>query len=296
MSYRGSTRNPELPGGRTSRRTVFTLSVLLPFLSVFAPGVTSAACGPFDVDYALYGGKKLDIRKDVEVNGIEVTGKGKALEPDGDLMNPDPAPALPDLVPSTFPVFDSDSHNHIPDNGSGSLGEGTYHDVKPGENADFTFTTVGGTYQIEKIEAKKGATITFAPGDYFIEELKLKENTQLLISPAGPVRIYIKEKAEFGKQSQVNLGGSVANLQIYGYDDVDIKLKEEAKVSALIYSPDDKSKIEMEKEVEFRGMAVTAGEVKVGKEASFTFDAAVQSEVGSISTCVVPHARYLCRT
>ena len=292
---------PDASPGHGARWEIFGLLVVLLLFSVFATAKTYAACGPLDTSYAFSAGNDLDAKEVanvLEVNGNKVKGKGNALEPDGDLVNPPPAPNPPDLDPSAFPSFGGGSDIIIPRDGSGSTGEGTYRDIKIEDKADFSFATVGGTYQIEKLEVKKEATVTLAPGDYFIGELKLKDKAQLLISPAGTVRIYTNKKIEFGKQSQVNLGGSVADLQIYAYNDVVIKLMEKAKVSALIYSPFGNTNIEMEMGVEFRGMAVTAGEFKVkdkgkgkGKakeKIKITFDAAVQAEVGSISTCVVP--------
>jgi len=288
---------PEAPPGHGASCGFFGLLAALLLFSVFVTGKTHAACGPLDTSYSFSAGNNLDakkVAKVLEVNGNKVKGKGTALEPDGDLVNPPTPPVLPDLDPSAFPAFGGGNNINIPRNGSGSTGEGTYRDIKIDDRGDFLFTTVGGTYQIHKLEVKKEATVTLAPGDYFIGELKLKDKAQLLISPAGAVRIYTDRKIEFGKQSQVNPGGSVADLQIYAYANVDIKLKEKAKVSALIYSPFANTDIEMEMGVEFRGMAVTAGDFKVKEKGKvkdkikLTFDAAVQAEVGSISTCVVP--------
>ena len=288
MAARTDIRNKGVPPDSAFGYGIWGLLFSMLFVSFLTAGQVSAACGPLDTSYALYGANKLEVEKNTRVNGTRISGSGTALEPDADLVDPPTAPVLPDLDPSSFPSFGGGSDIVIPKNGSGSAGEGTYGEIKIEENAEFSFTAVDGTYLLDKLIVEKQVTVTLAPGDYFIRELTLQDGARLLTLPAGSVRIYTNTKIEFGKQSRVNTGDSVTDLQIYAYDNVDITIKENSRVSALIYSPFGNTKIDMEKNVRFRGMVSTLGEVKLGEGGRITFDAAVQAEVGSISTCVVP--------
>lgn len=266
-----------------TKKTAFATSLLLLF--IFAMAQASADCGSLPSDYAVYSDSKLEVKKNARVNGFAINGSGNALLPDGRRVSPSPSPALPDLDPASFPNFSGGGDLKIEKNQSGSTGDGTYKEIKVEERGSFSFTTVGGSYYIEKLKVGKHANLIMAPGIYFIEEFELEESAELNISPSGEVRIYSNKKVEFKKNTTVNDTGSITGLQIYGYQDVDIKIGQGSNVTGLLYSPFDKSKIEIDKNANFHGMAIAGDEVKIGQGARLRFDAADQAEVAALSTC-----------
>ena len=140
-------------------------------------GQLLADCGAIDPSYVAYGGSGLKISSSVTVNWNRISGRGYALQPDGQLVSQ--SPAFYKLDPTSFPNFNSGTSLKFGVDRSGKVAEGKYDTLAVGELGSLTFATVDGTYYIKQLYLDNEARVTFAPGIYFIEEMLLKEKGYL---------------------------------------------------------------------------------------------------------------------
>jgi hypothetical protein len=153
---------------------------------------------------------ELDIEGGSTVNGAAITGSGNALLSSGARSPWTPTAAA--LNPASFPVFSGSANAN-----STNVPGGTYASVAA-NTAGFTF--LGGTYFITNLNVN-ASSITLGPGDYFISNLSLPDNVTITVSPAGPVRLFLRGLEERDGVS-INAGGNPANLQIFLYGGGDI--------------------------------------------------------------------------
>jgi len=242
-------------------------------ITVFHDG---QSCGTIPADYPIYA-DSLHWHNDWIVNGNSVSGAGNAVQPDGMVVNA--TETLPPIVPAVFPPnnsnvdVDTDNINPVP--------AGAYDKVKMDAN---TSVFSGGTYYIKELEAGKNKIAQFAPGDYFIEEIDWDDGNEIIISPAGVVRIYIGNKLDVKDDALFNVGGATENLQIYVYDGAEAKFDDDNVINGLIYGGPN-TKIEMGDDNSLTGAIISDGEVRIHKKLNVTYTAGIQSAIGGIQLC-----------
>ncbi len=252
-----------------------------------------ADCGLIPSDYPVYAGDKLEVKKNVKVNGNGVAEgeykNDKAIDgSSGNIV--DWSPALPDLVPPSFPANSSavDVVLHSND----ALSTGAYRNVEVAKNS--TGVTFDGDANITKLTIKENSNVVFSPGTYFINELKAEKNVNISVATPGEVKIYIGNSFEIGDNSHVNDSGNVTNFQVYLYGGppkVKAKLKKNVNFTGFIFSPFKDTEIEIKKNSYIHGALLTAGKVELGEKGGnvqIIYTAADQTAIGGISTCPGP--------
>jgi len=261
--------------------------ILFWILLSLVPGVAAAVCGPIPSGYPVQAGSTLKVGKNSTVNnGLSTSNINGGSKYSGSLDAVDPGtgaivssgPGYPSLDPAAFPGTGST------DTSASTVSAGAYKKVTVADSSTMTFT--GGTYYIDKLNVGKSATANLAAGSYFINKLTLDDGARIVVSPSGPVRLYIGDKASIDKNTLINAAGAVGDLQVFLYPGADWGAKEGVTFIGVIYAPGAGSKIEFDKNADIRGALVTAGEVKLGQNTTLDFSAADQAAVGSVSTCV----------
>ena len=98
-----------------------------------------------------------------------------------------------------------------------------YDNIDVGQNDTISFSG-GGIVHIDKLEAERNATINFAAGTYFIDELILERGVNINVT-SSPVYIHVGTDANFGRDVDINQGGSVTDFILFLHDGVGIVLK-----------------------------------------------------------------------
>ncbi|MHB8916226.1 MAG: DUF6701 domain-containing protein [Thiobacillus sp.] len=267
------------------KRILVCLSVSL------VPGAAAAACGSIPSSYPVLSGSQLEVGKDSTVNnGTSTSNINGGAKYDGtlDAINPNTGAVIsasatfPSLDPATFPGTGSTNTS------ASTVSAGAYKKVTVADSSTTTFT--GGTYYIDKLDVGKSATANLAAGSYFINKLTLDDGARIVVSPSGPVRLYIGSKASMDKNTLINAAGTVADLQVFLYPGAEWDAANDVTFVGIVYAPGASSKIEFGKDSSIRGALVTAGEVKLDKGAELVFSAADQAAVGGVSTCVASTA------
>ncbi|MHB1186785.1 DUF6701 domain-containing protein [Thiobacillus sp.] len=265
--------------------------ILVCLLVFLIPGVAVAACGAVPSSSPVLAGSKLGVDSGSTVNnGTSTNNINGGAKYDGtlDAINPNTGAVIsasssfPSLDPATFPGTGST------DTSAATVGAGAYDDVTVADLSSTSFS--GGSYFIDKLDIGKSATVNLAAGSYFIKTLSLGDGSRIVVSPSGTVRLYIDSKATLDKNTLINAAGAVADLQVLLYPGADWDAANNVTFVGIVYAPDISSKIEFGKDASIKGALVTAGEVKLGKDANLIFSAADEAAVGGVSTCVAPAA------
>ena len=174
-------------------------------------------------------------------------------------------------IPSFQNSNDNDGDIDVGDEDSETVGNSNdfrFGEVKVGEEASLTFSSNESTYYFKKSwDVKKEATITLAPGDYWVkEDLVLGEEVNLVVSPAGTVRLFVKKSVTIKKESTINSGGSAGQLLIHALQD--IKLEEEVDFNGYLYS---KKNITIEKEVTLDGGISANKTIDIKEDATINY-------------------------
>lgn len=206
------------------------------------------------------------------VNGASVSGSGDALLGSG--ARTTRATTTAALNPPAFPSF-SGSANANTTNVSG----GTYASVSAG-SAGFAF--LGGTYYITNLNIN-ATTVTMGPGDYFVDNLSLPNNLVLTVSPAGPVRLFVKSINERTDLS-LNAGGNPENLQIFLYESGDVRLGDRFNVRGILFASGG-GRFRMGSDGSFTGAIVTTGRIEVGDDNAFAYSTSTQASVVGVAPC-----------
>lgn len=260
-------------------------TVLTGVFIVLIPGVSAAACGPTPATYPVSAGAKLEIGKDSTVNDGGITSKingGKEYKANPGAIDASTGgivsagSSYPGLDPAAFPGIGS------ADTSAATVVAGSYDDVTVDKSATTFFT--GGDYYVDKLDVGKSATVSLAAGRYFIDRLSLDDGAKITVS-SGLVQLYIGTDVSTGKNSSLNAAGAVADFQVFLYPGADWEADKNATFVGMIYAPGTSSTIEFDDGSTIRGALVTAGEVKLGKDAQLYYSAADQAAVGAVSTC-----------
>ncbi len=243
-------------------------------ITVFHDGT---ACGTIPADYPIYAAGGLHWHNDWVINGNKISGSGNALQPDGVLVTA--SQSLPAIVPATFPP--NTSNINVDTNSTNPVPAGDYDTVDM--KADISVFS-GGTYHIKTLKAKGKKDAYFAPGDYFIDQIDWDKENDIVISPAGVVRIFINTSFDVKDKANFNVGGATENLQIYVYDGAQVKFDNDNVVNGLIYGAPN-TKIEMGDNNSLTGAIISDGEVRIHKKLTVTYSAGMQAAIGSIELC-----------
>jgi len=234
-------------------------------------------CGTIPPDYPIYAAGGLHSHNDWTINGNNISGSGNALQPDGVLTTV--SQTLPAIFPLTFPP--NSSTTDINTNATNPVAAGSYDTVTMNAN---TSVFTGGTYHIKTLKAKKKKDAQFAPGDYFIDTLDWDNENDIVISPVGVVRIFIKTLLDVKDKANFNVGGAAENLQIYLYDGAVADFNNKNVVNGLIYGGSG-SAIEFKDDTNLTGAIISDGSVTIHKNLTLTYTAAMQTAIGSVDTC-----------
>jgi MSHA biogenesis protein MshQ len=260
-------------------------TILACVLIGLTPGTAAAACGPIPSSYPVLSGDKLEVGKDSTVNNGTATSGingGSKYEGSLDAINAgdgtivSASATYPSLDPTIFPSTGST------DTSAATVAAGSYDDITVAQFSTTTFT--GGAYYIDKLAVGKSATVNLAAGRYFIDQLSLGDGARIVVS-SGPVQIYIGSEVSGDDDLSFNAAGAVADFQVFLYPGADWKVDKDASFVGIIYAPGTNSTIEFDDDSSIRGALVTAGEVKLGKDAELYYSAADQAAVGGVSTC-----------
>lgn len=253
-------------------------------LVIVFPKISYAdACDDINIlaGYGVIGEGSFDYGNNSEINANDITGNGNTPTPSGTTETVDLD--FPDIDPSIFPATggaDLDPPSP-PSVAAGSYG--TIEFVRRNNNPTLTFT--GGDYFITELILKNGATVEFAPGNYFIETISFDNNSELVISPSGPVSIYLKNSFQAGSQSEINSTGNTGDLVFYLYDAVTFEVGNGDNSDAtkdfngIIYSPNSNTTIDFGNNNTISGAIFSAGSVEVGTNTNFDYSPSVQEEV-----------------
>ena len=131
---------------------------------------------------------------------------------------------------SSSPAFQagngSDGNINVGNNNSETVGNGgdnQFQEVNMGNNnSSLTFSFSQSVYYFQKGWDVRG-TVTLAPGDYWIEESVIfNANTDIVISPAGTVRFYVKKSIDVKSSVNFNNPGSAGQLLIYAQESISV--------------------------------------------------------------------------
>jgi len=259
-------------------------ALLASLVCAAAVGGAGAACGPIPATFPVYGGTSMDIGANGVVNGVTISGSGtKSLNPTTGVKG-NTTQSLPTFDPATFPANASTTDLSDPT----SVAAGSYDEISFGNKTSASFT--GGTYHIRRIDSGGNVTLTLAPGSYFIDDFDNGNNFTLNISPAGVVKLYIQTRFRVGGNANLNVTGSIANLQIYLYDGAQARLGNRADFVGVLYAPGTSTSVRFgggdpKDANEITGAVISGGDVDVGNNIGISYDAAAQAAVGAISTC-----------
>lgn len=243
--------------------------------------------------YGIIGEDGFDYGNNSQINNQNISGSGNTPTPTGSVTTVNPS--FPPLSPATFPSFSSSTDKK----NVSTISAGTYNKIEIASN-NFTTAFTGGTYYIkELILSKSNTTAQLAPGDYYIEKISMANNSFITISPAGPVRIFIKDSIQGGNEIGINANGAVENLIIYLYSDASIDIgngeqgHSNLNFNGVIYSPYDNTSIEFGNNNDIQGAILSAGEIDVGNNTYFNYSSAVESAViGAFGCTRIPIADY----
>lgn len=191
-----------------------------------------------------------------------------------------PGQTLPAFSPATFPAVGGTNQTIK----NGTLAAGSYGKVTIDSSATFS----GGDYYISELLTKgTGDTLTMAAGNYFVDKWNAGNNFILIVS-SGPVKIYTRTSFQVGNESAFNVSGSTANLQIYGYDGIQIQFgnanssNSNIDFNGLLYVPGSNTNISFGNNNVIQGSILSGGGVQLGNNTGVIYDAATQAAIASI--------------
>ncbi len=256
--------------------------------------IAQAACGAMPSDWPAWAGTKLKVESLVKVNGLNVT-KNEYTGSYG--VNPTTGAvqattlAMPTLDPAAYPTFSGGSNLTTPaptNSPTVTVAPGTYGTitVTNWQTSPSVSFSGGGPYYIDTLSISPLARVQFAPGDYYIRRLTMGNNASITVAAGGAVRIYINSDISWGNDLRINHGGSAANLQLYLYPGVsEAKFGNGTWLTGVVYAPDPSQEIEAGSGTIFTGALLAAGELKLNNNVTLNFNATVQAQVASVSTC-----------
>ena len=277
-----------------SHQPTVLLATLLS-ISIFFPTVTYGACGLIPSTYPIFSASKINLDKDITVNGNTVD-KDK-YEPNAGIdangiVTENISLTLPDLDPSSLPSNNSSEKLKIESSTTiDHSSEKFYEEIKIAKKELTVNFTGGGPFHIGKLIAdEKEITLNFDAGIYYFNEFKLRGNDIKLNIINGPVIFHIGEVFLIdGKDVDINPGGSVENFLVYLHSGAKFKNeKNNLDFTGLIYGPNNVNQVEIDgNDNIFHGaVIISGGDVKIDdKDFSFIYTAADQTAVGNISTC-----------
>ncbi|MEW6283860.1 MAG: hypothetical protein AB1758_34930 [Candidatus Eremiobacterota bacterium] len=118
--------------------------------------------------------------------------------------------------------------------------------------------------------ARNSARLTLAPGSYRVEELKLKNSA--VLTPEGPVVLFVGSRLEVENSARLNPGGAAADLQVYQADPSDrvrVFVKNSASATGALCGP--AMEVEVANNASLHG-SVVAGRVEVENQAAVHYD------------------------
>jgi hypothetical protein len=239
-------------------------------LVFLAPGVAWTQCFP------IYGGTSLSVGGSSSINGNLITGSGKAVNATTGVRS-NTTMTLGALSPASFPANSSST-----DTSASTVAAGNYDDVTVTSSTTFT----GGTYNIRKLRINDSTATTFAPGSYFIDEVDGGSSLGISVSPAGPVKIYVKTRFRLGDNFGINTGGSAANFQILLYDGARVEFGNSFGMNGVIYAPGSSTRVTIGGSFGITGAIVSGGEVQLGTSFGVTYDASAATTLTTLSGCV----------
>lgn len=191
-----------------------------------------------------------------------------------------PGQTLPAFSPATFPAVGGTNQTIK----NATLAAGSYGKVTIDTSATFS----GGDYYISELLTKgTGDTLTMAAGNYFVDKWNAGNNFTLIVS-SGPVKIYTRTSFQVGNNSAFNVSGSTANLQIYGYDGIQIQFgnanssNSNIDFNGLIYVPGSNTNITFGNNNVIQGSILSGGGVQLGNNTGVIYDSATQAAIASI--------------
>lgn len=254
--------------------------------------------------YGIIGMEDFDYGNNSEINGTDITDpnntNGNTPTPTGVVEEINMT--FPPIDPAVFPSFNGNTDRTNPT----QLPPGTYDRINVSGNGGFA-STAGGTYYINEIDfSSQSNTLQLAPGDYFVKDIDMGNNSSITISPAGRVRLYIRDELDGGNNLFFNSGGSVPNLIIYLYDDAEFEIgnfnqgsgSSDLTFNGVLYAPYKNNDIEFGNNTNIQGAILTAGELDIGNNTSITYTGAIEDQVNDAFGCTsevdeVDHYRIL---
>ena len=216
----------------------------------------------------------LQLKSNGTVNGTPIVVSGTTSLPVTGTTSASNAGTLPALTPTTFPAVGTGTLNT-----TGPVTAGSYGTI----NASGTPTVFsGGTYYIDTLDAN--GPIQLAAGTYYINDLNLK-SVGANLTVTGAVQLFIGNQLDVKKDGiSLNAGGSAAELQVNLYSGAQFDAdKDNVSFTGLIYSPFASSEVKFDKDASITGAIITAGQIKIDKNATFNYDATVQEQISSLA-------------
>jgi MSHA biogenesis protein MshQ len=139
-------------------------------------------------------------------------------------------------------------------------------------NATLTTSTTLAPGNYNNYQVNSGVTLTLSAGDYIFNDLTLISTSQIIIAGANDVvRIFVKDEASIGNNTQINVGGDPSNLLLYFSNDttfISDSTPNRSNTNAFIYSDAD---IKLGSGAKLTG-AINANKIDLISASSVIFD------------------------
>ncbi|MBF0311189.1 MAG: hypothetical protein HQL56_16865 [Magnetococcales bacterium] len=171
----------------------------------------------------------------------------------------------------TFQTSNGSSGSKTSNVGNLVVGNGQYTNLSVNNNKGMTLQPGGSAFRADKVTVGNAGTLTLQPGTYYIKELKLENASQLVVSPAGEVKLYIGNTFEASNAVDVNTDGAAKDLQTFVYDGGEYKMDNASTVHGVILAPGANTKVTLDNSADLQGAIACGGEVELKNASSIDF-------------------------
>ncbi len=241
------------------------------FGETHACATTAAVCAN-----PVYAGSSLSVGDDSEINNHDITGSGNAINPDTGVRST-ATQTLGALNPASFPSFSG-----------GSDYSGSASSLTPGATYDDVTLTSGtapsGTYYMDTLTLD--GTVTFGGGTYYVNTLSIDKEENISFTATTDFRI--NSLVSIDKEVDLLASGAAVGsvpARFYLYGSADFTADKEGRLEGIVVAAGAGNNITFDKEWEITGALISPGAISIGKDAEFTYNAAVAAALSSSGIC-----------
>ncbi len=224
----------------------------------------------------VYAGSSLSVGEDSEINHHDITGSGNTINPDTGVRST-ATQTLGALSPAAFPSFSG-----------GSDYSGSASSLTPGATYDDVTLTSGtapsGTYYMDTLTLD--GAVTFSGGTYYVNTLSIDKEENIDFTAVTDFRI--NSLVTVDKEVDLRASGAAVGsvpARFYLYGSADFTADKEGRMDGIVVAAGSGNSITFDKEWEITGALITPGAISIGKDAEFTYNAAVSAALSSSGIC-----------